>query len=994
MRRAAPLVALLFLLTGTVTAHTGWRQLDSGPFRFIYRDQDAAVLDRVAALAPSVYDRVSRHIGYAPDGPIPVVLYGDTAAANGFYTPYPPHIALFVASPSGPWLGARTSDWLELVFVHELVHYLHLNQPIGFFGTLSRVFGPLATAASVPFMPGWMIEGQAVSAETRLTDGGRGRNPFFEMETVAPVIDGEMYGYDQAGYSPPRPPSGRIYVGGYIFVEHVAQRYGSDAWWEINRAFQRLPFLGMRRAVRTVTGVRADELYAEMVADLSANYAIRNALPAGAAVTPEEIGAWYLVGETERGLVAWRRTASEPGALVLRDGARESSWRPLAQVTPIDPWSIAVDRSGTVAVAALDVARLDGSRAAAWSDLYRLELIGDGAWRRVTHGSLLLHPVIDDARERVIAVERVAEFTRLVSVDPASGATRSLWHPPETTLFTPTISRDGRLLAVTANRRGAQDIVILDAATGTPLAIVGAPGAAAEYFPRFAGDTSDATLLFGSDRTGELAVFRADLALPARPAPSDAPPDSSDPADPLPRIAGTPIVRDRVAAFEALESSDGEIYYASYRHYGYTIRRAQDGVSPAVDSPTEARGELETLRLASSRDGRRSPGGASGAPADPPVDRSRPYRDAPRPLLWLPIAQFSAGDEATGLDVGIVTVGASLLGRHEFQGSLLVNPDSLQPTVGLQYWLNLRPVSIAASVSRSYTGNEGGTEEVLAAGLDISRPVLVRRRPDGITTVTAAIGATGVAEYLRAEPEFATDPALPGDPTRRLILSAGVRASRGRFAAPRQLFGAPGSAAEFGASLTPAVLDEHRADLVTVTSLTSRVEPFAALSTQIVASATATTSLDRDAVGSLPTRSGAIAREHPDGTAPAGQGALIGRVALEQPILLLDSAWRGFALTSLGVAAYLEQSAVLAGLDGPAPAEAELTPVRAYAVGAELNADLWFNSLPLRVSAGAALAVPHPGSEGSPRLTVLLSLGGSGVDRVPNAPRRAGDGTR
>ncbi|HKK49503.1 MAG TPA: hypothetical protein VJ932_10430, partial [Alkalispirochaeta sp.] len=442
------LLAAAFLAIPYRVAADGWLRHDTDHFQIVYRADDADAAARVAELAPSVWARTTEFFQYEPSEPIPVVIYGETARANGFFTPYPPHVSLFVAAPAGPWMGARTEDWLESVFVHEVVHYLHLMQPIGFFGTASRVFGPLAAAGGTLFLPGWALEGPTTTAETILTTGGRGRNPYFEMEWVAPILADEMYNYDQAGVASAYAPRGRIYSAGYLLTDHLLREYGDDAFIELNREFQRWPFLGMRRALRRTTGLSGPELHQEMVEELTARYADRRKLPAGHPISapptnrPDPLAQRYLLNMTDRGAMALHRGAFDPGSVQLLTD--EGSWQFLTAVTPLDEYSVAVSGDGTRAAAVVQRANragVDGGPYVNSGDLYLIDL-HEGDHRRVTTGARLFHPALDENGATVIAVERTGRFSRLVSIDTETGHTTPVYAPSGTFLSMPALSRD------------------------------------------------------------------------------------------------------------------------------------------------------------------------------------------------------------------------------------------------------------------------------------------------------------------------------------------------------------------------------------------------------------------------------------------------------------------------------------------------------------------------------------------------------------------------
>ena len=155
--------------------YEGWREVRTEHFRIIYEPAHADAAAEVVSFAEEVYEAVTPTLGFRPQT-VPVVIRGRTAQANGFYSPFPHHITLYVSSPSGPLLGARHTSWLRLLLTHELTHFVQLSDRTGMFGGLSRVFGHDVSVFSFPFMPGWYVEALTTLNETRLTTGGRGRN--------------------------------------------------------------------------------------------------------------------------------------------------------------------------------------------------------------------------------------------------------------------------------------------------------------------------------------------------------------------------------------------------------------------------------------------------------------------------------------------------------------------------------------------------------------------------------------------------------------------------------------------------------------------------------------------------------------------------------------------------------------------------------------------------------------------------------------------------
>ena len=945
-----------------VTAQTRWLQSDSGHFRIIFQEQDIQAAQRVASMGDRIMADAAAFMGYQPRERVPVVIYGATAEANGFFTSYPPHIALFTASPSGPWLGAATEDWLELVFVHELVHYLHLTQPIGLFGSAAPLFGPLTTSLSMLFMPGWMIEGPTVYAETALVPGGRGENPFFEIQHAAPVLEGEMYSYDQAGFSSAFAPGGRFYASGYLMVDHLLREHGDDALRELNRRFQNWPILGMRRAVRRTTGMRAPEFWDGVVQELEERWAYRQDLPLGELVSPDRDGDWYLPVRTERGLLTvargpfqitgfYRYTTRED-----KDGG--SHWELLAPVNPMDEWSWTVDRAGETAVVSQYVPNLEDTNGS-FADLFVVDLARRGSdrgsspaagtrpapYRRLTSGERLLHPALSPDGEQLVALQRRGSLNRLVRVDRESGELHPLLELPETTLYRPVFSPDGTVLAVAANTVGHQRVVLVDAATGRVLAQgpgVAPPGEV--HQPRFVEAEAGLELWYGGAAIARpesqlLGLYRSTLTT----------------SDDGVRI-GPPhlVLEDRIAAHGGFPLDGQTVLYSSYSSRGFALRRAYapqvvaQGAAPAA-APGTAAATTTTAPVI-----------AAGAPGTvtPSLETSR-YRDFPRPILWLPLVNLVAGSNAETLfEFGGLLLGASNLGRHEFQFTAFYNPTAQQPSGDFIWTWTPGATSWSLTAARDYQLSEAADATTTTVGVSLERPLWLDVAP-------------GRRRFLYGQAEVEYENRTPSA-REFLTTSAGLMWRRTGTSSARDILGPPGRDLAARIDLLAPVFSQPDWIVETTSQATMQLNPWRGRTGMIGAfqiapaayltSSSATAALDR-----LPYRSEGISSLHnPADEAPL---AWLLRMETRVPLGVMDAAWRGVATTGSAVALYLEQGGTF---EAASPFSV---------IGTELTMDLLFNLLPLTVTTGVAFGTPHPDSDVSSTWRVYFRLGGPAVNR-------------
>ncbi|MFQ5630700.1 MAG: hypothetical protein ACE5I1_18165, partial [bacterium] len=88
---------------------------------------------------------------------------------------------------------------------------------------------------------------------------------------TAPLKAGKPWRLENTDFlSRKRLPVANMYVSGYYLSHFINQRYGDDVWAKILDRYSARPFLGLGRAVKSVTGKSQKQLYREMLAEMSA----------------------------------------------------------------------------------------------------------------------------------------------------------------------------------------------------------------------------------------------------------------------------------------------------------------------------------------------------------------------------------------------------------------------------------------------------------------------------------------------------------------------------------------------------------------------------------------------------------------------------------------------------------------------------------------------------------------------------------------------------
>src|SRR5690606_20003278 len=164
---------------------------------------------RTAARAEWAYELLAEELTEPPAGRIDIVLTDAVDLANGSATPLPTNrIVLYADPPTEVAELAYTTDWLELLVLHELVHVFHLDRAGGVWGALRSLLGRNAALFPHAYAPGWTLEGLATYYESRLTPGGRVRGSHFDMVLRAAALEGQLFTIERVSGGPRRWPSG------------------------------------------------------------------------------------------------------------------------------------------------------------------------------------------------------------------------------------------------------------------------------------------------------------------------------------------------------------------------------------------------------------------------------------------------------------------------------------------------------------------------------------------------------------------------------------------------------------------------------------------------------------------------------------------------------------------------------------------------------------------------------------------------------------------
>lgn len=253
----------LFAQIGPHQANLEWQQIDTEKVRVIFPKGFEKEGLRVVNLVDLMEKNHKRSIGPLSEK-LELVLHNRTVIPNGFVGIAPFRSEFFATPPqSANLLG--TADWLDALTIHEYRHALQFsNAKVGITKLFYFLQGEngwgLVSGASIP---NWFWEGDATIMETALSNGGRGRAPFFTLEQRAILKSGRLYSYAKVRNRSLKDLIPDHYRLGYTMIMDIRAQYGNDTWQSIfeEAARYRSLFYPFSNALKRKTGFSTEALY-------------------------------------------------------------------------------------------------------------------------------------------------------------------------------------------------------------------------------------------------------------------------------------------------------------------------------------------------------------------------------------------------------------------------------------------------------------------------------------------------------------------------------------------------------------------------------------------------------------------------------------------------------------------------------------------------------------------------------------------------------------
>jgi len=240
-----------------------WEQINTQHFQLIYPSAFEDQAQKMANTLEAIIGRVSKTLGNQPRK-ISVILQNQGTTSNGFVQ-LAPRRSEFSATPSQAF---DFQNWLNSLAVHELRHVVQFDKLTGKFNR--PPFESLALAIFGITLPSWFYEGDAVTIETALTPGGRGRIPEWHLALRTNTLSSKNYSYSKNYFGSVNDFTPGYYQLGFFMNTKLRRDFGSSINDSLLSRISRQPFrpYSFSNSVKKFTGLSTKKLHDSTISEL------------------------------------------------------------------------------------------------------------------------------------------------------------------------------------------------------------------------------------------------------------------------------------------------------------------------------------------------------------------------------------------------------------------------------------------------------------------------------------------------------------------------------------------------------------------------------------------------------------------------------------------------------------------------------------------------------------------------------------------------------
>ena len=453
--------------TGQDPSSLKWKQIKTGRFTVIYPEKYG--LGGIT-YAKSLNEAYSKLLSLFPEKKftIPVVIHNYTLQANGYVAWAPRRMELY-PTPEQNTIPLSAEKQLA---IHELAHVIQmesLNQ--SFSKGMSFLFGEQFTGIVSSLLPSWFLEGDAVFAESVLTQSGRGRTPAFQKQLKALALDNKKpYNYDKILNGSFRDFVPDDYETGFQMVTWALAKKDPQVWNKVLKFTAEEPFTlnPFNISLSRSSGLRKKKLWEETydtiktiwTRDISINnpvdYEVSNPDKHG-----KYINYYSPAYAGEDSIIAIKTSLSDPVSFVLINPTEKKEKRILVPGQSY-PWFISYAKGKLV-----------------W-----VETQPDPRWMNREYSVIKLMDIKSNT------VKMLSRRTRYLAAS---------------------VSPDGKTIVALENSiNNKNSLILIDAATGIVMESVSTPGNGYLQHPQWSDDGKKITLIFLSESGEGIMSYKLD----------------------------------------------------------------------------------------------------------------------------------------------------------------------------------------------------------------------------------------------------------------------------------------------------------------------------------------------------------------------------------------------------------------------------------------------------------------------------------------------------
>ena len=419
--------------TGQDPASLKWMQIKTGRFTVIYPEKYGP---GGIAYAKSLDEAYSKLLSLFPEKKfkIPVVLHSYSVMSNGYVAWAPQRIELYT-TPDQNTIPLSTEQQLA---IHELTHVFQMKSlSRGFSKGMSLFLGEQFTGVVASLLPLWFLEGDAVFAESVLTQSGRGRTPSFQKQLKSLMVDNKKnYNYDKILNGSYKDYVPDYYQYGYQMVTWALTKKDPQVWNKVLNYTAEQPFTlnpvnisltrnsGLRK--KTLWKETSDSLKTIWSGDISENNPVRYDV-ASPDKNGEYINYYSPVYVGTDSIIAIKTSLSGPPTFVLIDPAEKTEKR-IHTPGSVYPWFISYAKGNLVWVETISDPRWVNRE----YSVIKLMDIQSHRVKKITTKSRYLAASVSPDGSKIVAVENtVGNINNLALLNTVTGSVIQSFHAPE-----------------------------------------------------------------------------------------------------------------------------------------------------------------------------------------------------------------------------------------------------------------------------------------------------------------------------------------------------------------------------------------------------------------------------------------------------------------------------------------------------------------------------------------------------------------------------------